>query len=320
MEGSKEHKVLILKTGYSEVLDDRNDSRTVSLGDVLRTTPILSLHKNNHVTWVTDIKARPLLEGNKFIDRLLNFDFITYSQLESEEFDTLINLEKIPGICALTDRISAWKKYGFRFNKRIGEAEAYDKAFDVLAVGANTEIKKQNEKTAQELLFAMVGEKWNGEPYVLGYKPKTTEIYDVLLNTTVGSKWPTKAWPIKNWDALEKKLIEDGYSVTRQDKQDNHILTDLNNYMDWLNSGKIIVSNDSLGLHLGIALKKPVLGIFGPTPDKEVFFYDRGKSILPEGEFDCLPCVKGTCENKKYCLEQITPERIYKEVINIKNA
>ena len=194
MEGSKEkHKVLILKTGYSEVLDDRNDSRTVSLGDVFRTTPILHLYKNDHVTWVTDAKARPLLEGNKFIERLLNFDFITYSQLESEEFDTLINLEKIPGICALTDRISAWKKYGFRFNKRTGEAEAYDHAFEVLAVGANIDSKKKNNRTAQELLFAMVGEKWNGEPYVLGYKPKTTENYDVLLNTTVGSKWPTKA-------------------------------------------------------------------------------------------------------------------------------
>ena len=311
----KDHKVLILKTGYSEFLDERNNSRTVSYGDILRTTPILHLYEKENVTWVTDQKAFPLLEGNSLINKLLPYDFITASQLESEEFDTVINLEKTPGICALTDRMNAWKRHGFRFNTKSGEAEAYDNAFEVLAFGADPKLKKQNEKTSQELLFGLVGEKWAEEEYVLGYKPKTDEIYDVALNTNVGSKWPTKAWPQKSWDGLEKRLIKEGLSVTRQDKQEGPVLNDLNSYMDWLNSAKMIVSNDSLGMHLGIALKKKVLGLFGPTPHKEVYFYNRGEAILCPTKKECLPCFNGKCSNESYCMDEISPQQVLDKIL-----
>ena len=49
-------KILIVKMGYSETLDSHM-SRISSLGDVLRTTVILHLFKNDHVTWLVDEKA-----------------------------------------------------------------------------------------------------------------------------------------------------------------------------------------------------------------------------------------------------------------------
>ena len=33
-------------------------------------------------------------------------------QLQHERFDTVINLEKVPGVCALADSISAWRRHG----------------------------------------------------------------------------------------------------------------------------------------------------------------------------------------------------------------
>ena len=92
----KNHKILIIKTGYSEILDSESNSRKVSLGDVLRTTPILHLFKNDKVTWVTDAEARPLLEHNPLIHRLMFYDFTIRDQLSAEKFDTIINLEKFP--------------------------------------------------------------------------------------------------------------------------------------------------------------------------------------------------------------------------------
>ena len=97
-------KILIFKTGYSEVLDKKSNSRRTSFGDILRTTVLLHKFKNDHVTWVTDKSAFPLLVDNPYINRLLPYDFTTALQLENEEFDTIINLEKIPGICALSDK------------------------------------------------------------------------------------------------------------------------------------------------------------------------------------------------------------------------
>ncbi len=310
----KEEKILIIKTGYSEFLEEEKDSRKVSLGDILRTTPILHLYKNDRVIWVTDESAFPLFENNPYIERLLRYDLTTVLQLESEEFDSVINLEKVPGICALTNRIKAWKKYGFRFDAKIGKAEAYDRASEVLTVSADYTAKKENNKTIQELLFEMVGKKWNGEEYVLGYKPKTKEKFDIGLNTQIGQKWPAKSWPSEYWDRLEEKLIKDGLRVSRQDKQSKNVLKDLHSYMDWINSAKFIVSNDSLGLHLGIVLRKKVLGLFGSSPNSEFYFYNRGKAIVPRPIPDCRPCFMGVCKRGKNCMEDISVERVYREI------
>jgi len=309
-------KVLIIKTGYSEVLDEDVQSRRVSLGDVLRTTPILHLYKNADVTWVSDEHAFPLLKKNPYIERLLPFDWISGEHLKLERFDTIINLEKVLGICALADSIYAVKRYGFRFDPVMRTAKAYEKAIEILTVSSDINVKKENKKTVQELLFELVGEKWNGEEYILGYQPRETEKFDVAFNIHVGGKWPIKAWPTKNWDDLEKMLSEK-FRVTRQDRQDKNILSDLYRYMDWLNSSKLIVTNDSLGMHLAISFKKKFLGLFGPTPHRETHFYNRGKAILPIPVPDCLPCFKEICEKDRTCMEDISVERVYQEINNI---
>jgi len=311
----KKQKILIIKTGYSEFLDRESDSRNVSLGDILRITPLLHLYKNDDVTWVSDKYAFPLLKENPYINRLIHLDWITAEQLKSEEFDTVINLEKIPGICALSDNIRARRsRYGFTFDSQKGKAEAYDRATEVLSVSSDPIIKKENIRTFQDLLFEIVGAKWNGEGYVLGYKPKKIGEYEIGLNTKVGLKWPTKTWPFENWDKLEKILEQEGFKITRQDKQDSKVLKNIYDYMDWINSCNALITSDSLGLHLGLALDKKVLVLFGPTPSKEIYFYGKGKAILPEIIPECLPCFKGICEMGRNCMQDITVERVYGEV------
>ena len=256
MEKRSNHKVLIIKTGYSEFLFNESESNKVSYGDVLRITPILNVYKNDYVVWLTDESAFPLLEKNPYIDELLPLNFRTAVDLLEEEFDTMINLEKNSDICKFANRINAWRKYGFRFDKKTKAAQAYDRASEILTYSSDINVKKGVNKTVQELLFEMVGEEWKGEEYVLGYSPKTKEVYDVGLNTIVGKKWPVKSWPKDNWDRLEQKLVDEGFSVSRQDKQPESVLTNLHSYMDWINSSKVLVTNDSLGLHLAIALRK----------------------------------------------------------------
>lgn len=308
-------KILIIKTGYTEILDRDQDSRIVSLGDVLRTTSLLHKYKNNHVTWVTSEESKPLLNNNPYINRLLSFDLLTTLQLESEEFDRIINLEKVPGVCALSDKIRARRsRYGFTFNTQTGEAEALDHAYEVLSVSFNPKYKKENKRTFQDLLFEMVGETFKGEEYILGYKPETKEIYDLGFNTKVGSKWPSKEWPIKNWDKLEELLKKD-YSISRQEKQGDKVTKNLEGYMDWINSCKILITNDSLGLHLALALKRKVVGLFGPTSTGEVYFYGRGKIILPEGNLGCIPCFSPKClEYEQSCINKISPEKVAEEI------
>lgn len=308
-------KVLIIKTGYLEFLENGNDSAIVSLGDIIRTTPILHIYKNDEVTWVTDKKAFPLLEGNEYISRILPLDFTNAMNLLDEDFDRIINLEKNSDICKFANQINAWSKHGFRYDKKSKKAEAYDRAFEVLTVSSDINVKRKNKRTFQDLLFEMVGEKWEGEEPILGYQPKNKAKYDVGFNMKVGKKWPIKAWPEENWNTLEKKLESEGLTVTRQDKIYEEVKDDINKYIDWLNSCRTIVSNDSLGLHLGIALKKNVLGLFGPTPNAEIYFYGRGKALLAEPRTTCIPCFQNVCKEDLSCMKNISVDRVYKEII-----
>ena len=123
-------KILIMKLGYSETLDSEI-TRIPSLGDVLRTTPILwalkEKYPDSNISWLVDRQAEPLLRGNRLINRILIWDEFLPFQLMKEKFDVLINLEKIPGICALSDMVDAWVKYGFRFDGVKGTYHAYER-------------------------------------------------------------------------------------------------------------------------------------------------------------------------------------------------
>ena len=80
--------------------------------------------------------------------------------------------------------------------------------------------------------------------------PNESPQFDIGFNYQVGNKWPTKAWPMEHWKALEKK-VQNEYCVSWQQG-----LADMNDYFQWINNCRVIVTNDSFGMHLAIALKK----------------------------------------------------------------
>jgi heptosyltransferase-2 len=303
-------KVLIIKLGYSETID-AGIGKITSLGDVLRTTVILYPFVNDDVTWLVDEKAYPLLVGNPHIRRILTYDLTSVLQLQREKYDTVINLEKVPGICALADSISAWRRYGFRFDEQQGAAEAYDGCEKVFSLCRDGDLKRSHQGSWQESLLQIVGADWEGQEYILGYRPKTKETYDVGLNWAVGSKWPNKAWPGARWEEL-KLLLADGYSYSMQEGMD-----DLYAYMDWINSCRLLVTNDSLGLHIAIALRKKVVVLYGPTNPNETHFYGRGDVLYPEVDLDCIPCLEPDCSQKSCCMEHISASSVLDAVTRL---
>ncbi len=304
----KKQKVLIIKVGYSETLaSDVNTIKNItSYGDVLRSTVLLHLYKDDHVTWLVDEKAYPILQGNKYIDRILIYNLTSVLQLQAEHFDTVINLEKIPGICALADSIKAWRRYGFRFDSRTGEVAAYDGSHIVLDICNNIEKKKHRKAYWQEGLFEMVGAEWNGEEYILGYTPKGSVKYDIGFNYLVGNKWPLKGWPMDYWQALEERL-NGRYSVSWQEGKDN-----IEGYFEWINSCEMIITNDSFGMHAAIALKKKIVALFGPTHYSENYLYGLGEVLCPS-DLNCAlyPCSVAECPNYGLsCMELINVDNV----------
>ena len=301
-------KILIIKLGYSETLT-QEAGQICSLGDVFRSTVILHLFEDDHVTWLTDRVAVPLLEGNPYIRRILSFDLMSTLQLESERFDVVINLEKIPGICALVSRINAWKYYGFRFDRETGTAQAYENAYEALEISKRDELKKRNSKGWAEVLYSLLGAEWRGERYILGYTPKSAPTHDVGFNMHVGPKYPLKAWPKENWETLSRAL--DGkFTVTWQQNLDN-----LRGYMDWINTCRILVTNDSLGLHLAKAMEKKVVAMIGPSSAAELLPHPLLKVIRPALERDCMPCYQQHCEWQDPCMNHISPDEVCRTIV-----
>ena len=266
-------KILIIKLGYSETLDPEI-GKHISLGDVLRTTPILSAlkekYKKSHISWLVSSNAEPLINNNKFINRVLIWDDFVGYQLLSEKFDIVINLEKVAGICALSDKIDAFKKYGFRYNNDTGYYDVYDQSFQFIDYINKKKQGNISEDCWQKSLIELLDLQWKNQSYSLGYIPKSKVSYDIGLNYQVGKKWPEKAMAMKQWKKLAKKLDNQDITYSWQEGLDS-----IYDYIDWINSCKIVITQDSLGLHIALALGKKVIALFGPTTSKEVCFYQN---------------------------------------------
>ena len=303
-------KVLIIKLGYSETLDNEI-GKVSSLGDVLRTTVILHLFKDDFVIWLVDEKAYPLLKDNPYIARILVYNLHSIRQISYERFDAVINFEKERDICKLSDSIKAERHYCFRFDEVTGKLHYYTGSKAALQICNDVEIKRNNKEYWQKIIMEMAGGEWDGEDYILGYKPKTKLKFDVGLNWAVGVKWPNKAWPKEYWDRLVE-LIQGHYTYSWQEG-----LNSLYEYIDWINSCRLIVTADSLGQHIALALKRKVLILYGPTKPNETYLYGLGKELLSEVDYDCIPCLKNRCIQKKRCMYFITPERVVREINEI---
>jgi len=302
-------KVLIIKLGYSETLVGEI-SRKTSLGDVLRSTVLLDRYRDARVTWLVDEKAIALLKGNPHIERIMPYDLTSVLQLRAERFDTVINLEKVAGICAFADSLNAWRRYGFRFDPDSGTALAYDGSHHVLEMCLSQKDKLANKKYWEDFLFEMVGGKWEGQVPTIGYKPSSKEVYDIGFNHNVGDKWPVKAWPPEYWKELEA-LVGDKHTVSWQKG-----LASIEEYIEWINSCRVLVTNDSLGLHIAHALDKKIVALFGPTLSSEVYV-KHGVKLLPEGEYDCLPCLSTVCVKETPCMYDIKPATVWKEILKL---
>jgi len=297
--------------GYSETLD-RMLSLSSSLGDVLRTTFILHYFKKDDVSWLVDGKAAPLLEGNQYIKRILIYNPNVEENLAQHKFDLIVNFEKDPGICLFAKSLQATERIGFGFNGLNKNVKNYFDYLvgqkDLIEVNKDLDKRRSNKYCWQKILADVLGEKWNGEEYVLGYQPKSKIKYDIGFNWTTSNKWANKTWPHAYWTKL-RDILEGQYSISWQQG-----LANLYGYIEWIHSCRILVTSDSLGLHIALALKKKVIALFGPTSPKEIYFYNCGFYLLPEVEYACIPCLKPVCDQKNHCMEFINPEKVKEKI------
>lgn len=297
--------VLIIKHGFSETCDHAV-SATVSYGDVFRCTCLLEDFKGCHVTWISAKAAEDVLAGNHLIDSLILAD--TPSEIPPghmrARYDKIINLEKSRDWRQFAAAFPANLHYGFQ-NSDGDDASGF---FPASAQALAAVFADNPHVPVQHTLFRTCGREWNGQRYVLGYRPRVAPIYDIGLNNHVGPKWPTKVWPDHLWQALYDHLSQH-YAVCWQQSLDS-----VRHYIDWLASCRVIISSDSLGLHLSLALRKKVVALFGPTPAEQVYMYGCGVKLTPTCQRSCIPCFRSQCDFPESCMEHISVDMVVEAV------
>jgi heptosyltransferase-2 len=81
----------------------------------------------------------------------------------------------------------------------------------------------------------------------------------------------------------------------------------------------VVITADTLALHIAIALKKPVVALFGPTCHQEIDLYGLGHKIITPST--CAPCYRNECDKKITCMDDIdlhAVARAAKKLIKIK--
>lgn len=324
-----------------------------AMGDVLMTTAQLPAIKRKFpestIYWITLKVAAPLLYHNQFIDFVLEYNFESISILQEIEFDYVMNVDKSQRSCALLNSTKAKHKLGFGLNGDgkiipVNEAAHYN-----YLLGMDDHLKfKVNQRTGQDYLAETFELDYQRDEYVFNFTDEELKFIEnykksihinaddkiIGFNTGCSELYPNKKMTIEQHVYLIEKLLSLGkYKVMLlggpEDTERNKIISDHFNgriintpTSEGVRRGacyesipQVIVTGDSFGMHLAIALKKYVIAWFGVSCWTEIDLYDRGVKLYQKDLF-CSPCWKKVCPYDLECIKMIDLERIIAEIEN----
>lgn len=323
-----------------------------AMGDVLMTTaqlaPIKKQYPQSTIIWVTLKNAYRLLDNNPYIDKVYVYDAESISILQTMKFDIVLNVDKSQRSGALVMLVQAPVKRGFGINEN-GQIFPFNEgAYYNYKLGMDDHLKfKVNKVTGQEYLSETFEIPYERNEYVFEFNDeekqfiaeykKSIGIKDsdeiVGFNTGCSLLYPNKKMTIEQHQVLiDRFLRTNRFKVMLvggpEDTERNKIIAEpfgdkiINTpTTDGIRKGacfesipQIIITGDSFGMHLAIALKKYVIAWFGLSCWTEIDLYDRGVKLIPEGLF-CAPCWKKVCPYDLECIQMIDLDRMFNETI-----
>lgn len=311
-------------------------------GDVLRSTSILPAFKKAvpglSIWWVTENSSKPLLEKNPFIDVLLPVDPALPGLLGTTSFNRVFNFDMGRKASAILAMANSPVKKGFGLSKEGVVVPLESAAEEWFEMGIFDTAKKANQRTYQDHLFGMAGFQYAGEEPQLILTPKEKEWairgfakknklskFKKIVGFNIGSggRWPMKRWRLEGFEWLARQLRKKHPKVgvlLYGGPEERELMpalvkklkglclatgteNTLRQFSSLVDLCDVMVTGDTLALHVAVALGKRLVAYFGPTSDVEIDLYGRGEKVLP-----ILPCqdyYKGECSQKVSCMDNL---------------
>lgn len=318
-----------------------------AMGDVLRTTSILPglaiAHPGAKIYWLTKLESEPLLRHNPYIAEIWVHGADALALIGTIKFQRIINLDSgklSAGLaaCAIGDR-----KEGYLMNENGWVQATNAPSREWLLMGIRDDIKRKNQRTYQSIIADILGISIGAMDYVLsltkqeivwsqaflqtlGVRPGVPL---VALHTGGGTRWRMKQWREEGFVKVCQILRDHCGSEVQflllggppEDATNRRIreavefpifytgeALDLRQFCAVVGQCTVLVSGDTLAMHVALALRRRVVTIFGPTSAAEIELYGRGEKIV--APLDCVCCYKMECDFTPLCMDVITPESV----------
>lgn len=323
-----------------------------SLGDVVQALPVLRMLKRHYpgsrIYWWIASELSTLLEDDPDLAGLYVFarkqwthpgfwwdTWRSVLRMRQQEFDWVIDLQSLA-----RSALIAWLAQG-KLTVGLADPREGAEAFYDLAIPRPRQRRHAIDWYLQVLTALEVPTRWDFEwlpsrPQVSQAIAEKCPNHDLTwIAVHPGARWPTKRWPLEHYTQLLTQLAR------RYDRLRFLILghgsgenagprlsqaapgrcvdltgrTSLPELIEWLRLSRLLITNDTGPMHLAVALRKPVVALFGPTDPQRTGPYGQPDGVL-RLSLPCQPCLHSSCHYTRElaCLRELTPDRVLAEV------
>ena len=198
-------------------------------------------------------------------------------------------------------------------------------------------LKKTNHRTVADLLYQCLGlpgppgrtalpvgpahrdraSAWLKQAGLAGASPL------IGMNTGAGGRWRFKSWGQDQTAALARRAVDEfGAKVVvlggEAERGRNEAIAleagrpgvvagpsgfDILEFTALIEATDLLVTSDSLALHLAVAVGRPVVSFFGPTSADEIEVYGLGSKVVTP--LECRCCYLKDCDVRPHCMQSI---------------
>jgi heptosyltransferase-2 len=315
-----------------------------AMGDVLRTTTLLpglaKMHPHAAITWITRPESRPLLENNPYLAEVVPYGPDALTCLEARSFDRVINLDTGKVSAGLAAAARGARKDGFVLHSDGHVMPTNEAARTWLEMGLFDDLKKQNRRSYQSIMAEILGQASPG-PYVLVLSATEQArarahlqrlgmnlAAPILgLNTGAGTHWALKQWRLDGYQELLTRMHHEwGVQILLlggKAERARHVQlrrqarvpvfdagnnNSVRHFAALVEQCTVLVSGDTLGMHLALAMRRRIVVLFGPTSISEIELYGLGEKVY--ADMDCLCCYKEHCDFVPNCMDLISVQMV----------
>jgi heptosyltransferase-1 len=304
-----------------------------ALGDVINTLPLVIALKDQlgaRIHWLVEPLSHPLLAAHEAVDHVILFDRKNgframagvVGSLRSHPFDLVLDLQRILKSGIISRVVHGRRTVGF--DRRRCKELTWLLPFErIAAADPQGHMVHQYLEFAAHLGLKETKVEWR----IPGILPKPADLPEAFVVLNIGATKKANRWTEGGFATLAR-MIHTRYGLQcvltggREDMPmaqsisaaageaicDKVGRTSLMELANLLSAGRAVVTCDTGPMHLAVALKKPVVALFGPSDHRRTGPYS-GKVI--QAKINCRPCGRKKCRNP-VCMTAIRAEDVMK--------